>query len=133
MIRYRVGDIGKFSADSRSGQPSFYLQGVVGRDLDRIWLPDGRHIHGIELPHLLKDFSVREFMLIQAEDYSVELQIIPKNGFDAEEKAAIIRTIAANLEGLPVNLKQVEAIPRTKANKWRPVMSKVNIQVKSKK
>ena len=125
MIRYRTGDIGKFPTQSKSGQPTFYLNEVVGRELDRIWLPDGRQIHGIELPHLMKDFPVREFMLIQAEDYSVELQVVPKNGFGAEDKNAITKTIAANLEGLAVNLKQVKTIPRTKANKWRPVMSKV--------
>ena len=125
MIRYRTGDVGKFSPESKSGEPAFRLQAVVGRELDRIWLPDGRHIHGIELPHLLKDFPVREFMLVQAEDYSVELQIVPKNGFDAGDESAIARTIAANLDGLAVNLKQVERIPRTKANKWRPVISKV--------
>lgn len=125
MIRYRVGDIGKFPVGSRSGHPAFHLREIVGRDLDRLWLPDGGNIHGIELPHLMKDFPVREFMLIQAEDYSVELQFVPKNGFNAEDKAAITQTIAANLGGLPVNLKQVETIPRTKANKWRPVISKV--------
>lgn len=125
MIRYRTGDVGKFPTQSKNGQPTFRLQAVVGRELDRIWLPDGRFIHGIELPHLLKDFPVREFMFVQAEDYSVELQIVPKNGFDAEDKAAITKTIAANLEGLAVSLKQVEKIQRTKANKWRPVMSKV--------
>ena len=125
MIRYRTGDIGKFPTQSKTGQPTFYLNEVVGRELDRIWLPDGRQIHGIELPHLMKDFPVREFMLIQAEDYSVELQIVAKNGLGAEDKAAITKTIMANLEGLAVNLKQVEIIPRTKANKWRPVVSKV--------
>ena len=125
MIRYRTGDIGKFPTQSKSGQPTFYLNEVVGRELDRIWLPDGRQIHGAELPHLMKGFPVREFMLIQAEDYSVELQIVPKNGFSVEDKNAITKTIAANLEGLAVNLKQVETIPRTKANKWRPVVSKV--------
>lgn len=125
MIRYRVGDIGKFPIESKSGQPTFRLQAIVGRELDRIWLPDGRFIHGIELPHLLKDFPVREFMLMQAEDYSVELQFIPKNGFGMKDKDAITQTLSSNLEGLTVNLKQVETIPRTKANKWRPVVSKV--------
>ena len=124
MIRYRVGDIGKFPADSRSGQPAFCLQAVVGRELDRIWLPDGRWISGAELPHLLKSFPVREFMFVQAEDYSIELQIVPKDEFSEENRQEILQIITANLEGLAVNLKQVEKIPRTKANKWRPVISK---------
>ena len=44
----------------------FSLKEVVGRDLDRIWLRDGRFVHGIKLPHLLKDFPVKDFMLIQS-------------------------------------------------------------------
>lgn len=133
IIRYRTGDIGKFPADSRSGHPTFYLREVVGRNLDRLWLPDGRQIHGIELPHLMKDFPVREFMLIQAEDYSVELQVVPKNGFGEEDKDAITQTLASNLEGLKVNLKQVESIPRTTANKWRPVVSKISADQNKKR
>jgi hypothetical protein len=103
----------------------FKLREVVGRDLDRIWLPDGKWIHGIEFPHLLKDFAVREFMFVQSEDYNVELQIIPKNGFSAEDRQQILQTISANLEGVKLDLKLVEQIQRTTAGKWRPVMSKV--------
>lgn len=125
MLRYRVGDVGKFPAGSKSSQPVFKLREVVGRDLDRIWLPDGKWVHGIEFPHLLKDFAVREFMFVQSEDYNVELQIIPKNGFSAEDQQQILQTISTNLEGVKLDLKLVEQIQRTKAGKWRPVMSKV--------
>ena len=125
MIRYRVGDVGKFPANSKSGHPTFKLKEVVGRDLDRIWLPDGKFIHAIQLPHLMKDFLVSEFMLIQEENYDVELQIVPKNGFDLDNEADILQTVRANLEGVNVNLKRVEKIPRTRANKWRPVLSKI--------
>ena len=124
LIRYRVGDVGKFPANSKSGHPAFKLKEVVGRDLDRIWLPDGKFIHAIQLPHLMKDFPVGEFMLIQEENYDVEIQVVPKNGFDSNDEAKILQTVRANLEGLNVNLKKVEKIPRTKANKWRPVLSK---------
>lgn len=125
MIRYRVGDVGKFPPGSRRGHPAFYLSEVVGRELDRIWLPDGRWIHGIELPHLLKSYAVREFMFVQAENYTVELLIVPKNGFSESDRNEILETVQANLRGLTVDVKLTEAIPRTKANKWRPVMTKV--------
>jgi phenylacetate-CoA ligase len=125
MIRYRVGDVGKFPAGSRSGRPAFHLRAVVGRELDRIWLPDGRWIHGIELPHLLKSYAVREFMFVQAEDYTVELLIVPKDSFGESDRREIWRTVQANLQGLTVDVKLTKAIPRTKANKWRPVMTKV--------
>ncbi len=125
MIRYRVGDLGKFPAGSKSGHPTFRLEEVTGRELDRIWLPDGRWISGAEFPHLLKSLQVREFMFVQAENYSVELQIVPKNEFSEKEENEILQTLKANLEGLNFTLKLVEKIPRTKANKWRPVITLV--------
>ncbi len=125
LIRYRVGDIAEFAANSKTGFPAFQLNKVIGRDLDRIWLDGEKWIHAIEIPHLLKDFSLREFVLIQSEDYSVELQVVPKNGFNAENAREIEKIITANLGNLPFNLKKVDEIQRTKANKWRPVISKV--------
>lgn len=125
MLRYRTGDVGNFPPDSQSGFPVFYLREVVGREVDRIWLPDNRWISGAQLPHLLKSLAVREFMFVQEEDYSVELQIVPKNDFGEAEIREILRTIGANLEGVRIDLKIVEKIPRTEANKLRPVVSKV--------
>jgi phenylacetate-coenzyme A ligase PaaK-like adenylate-forming protein len=101
------------------------LQGVLGRELDRLWLPDGKWISGAQFPHLLKSFAVREFMLVQASNYDVELQIVPKNGFDAAQQRQVLQTIQANLEDVPVTLKMVGSIERTRANKWRPVVSEV--------
>ena len=125
LIRYRVGDVGKFPENVKIGHPAFTVKEVVGRELDRIWLPDGEWIHGIELPHLLKDFPIREFVFVQAADYSVELQIVPKIDFTETDRQKITEAIRANLKNLTADVKLVKEIPRTKANKWRPVISEV--------
>ena len=125
MLRYRVGDVGRFPQTSRPGHPAFVLHEVLGREADRIWLPDGRWITGLQMPHMLKDYPVREFMFLQRPDYSVELQVIPQNNFNEDARQSILETVAANLPGLLVSLALVESIPRTKANKLRPVVSEV--------
>lgn len=125
MLRYRVGDVGRFPQASRPGHPAFVLHEVLGREADRIWLPDGRWITGLQMPHMLKDYPVREFMFLQRPDYSVELQVIPQNNFGEDARRSILETVAANLPGLSVSLALVESIPRTKANKLRPVVSEV--------
>jgi len=125
MLRYRVGDVARFPAGSRAGHPSFVLREVLGREADRIWLPDGRWITGLQMPHMLKDYPVREFMFLQRPDYSVELQVIPQNNFGEDSRRSILEMVAANLPGLPVSLALVQSIPRTKANKLRPVVSEV--------
>jgi phenylacetate-CoA ligase len=123
MIRYRIGDMGSFPAGSRAGHPAFRLHSVVGRTAERIWLPNGSFIHGFQFPHLLKDFPVREFMVIQSEDFSVEVKIIPDPTFSEECKSLILKTISKNLPGIPITISLVDSILRTKANKWRPVLS----------
>jgi phenylacetate-CoA ligase len=125
LIRYRVGDLARFPSQGRPGHPAFVLHEVLGRDLDRIWLPDGRWLHPIQLPHMMKDYPVREFMFVQRQDYSVELRIVPRGGFSEESRGAIHAAVSANLPNIDVSVVLVESVPRTLSNKWRPVVSEV--------
>ncbi len=125
MIRYRIGDMGRFPAGSKPGHPTFVLSDVMGREIDRISLPDGRWIAGQEVPHLLKDYPVREFLFLQRQDHSVELQIVPQKDFDDDSLRKIEDVLRANLPGLPIKIELKESVVRTKSNKWRPVISEV--------
>lgn len=125
MIRYRLGDNARFPEGSKPGHPTFVLPEVTGRNVDLIWLPDGGSVSGIEIPHLLKDFPVREFLFLQRQDHSVELQIVPQSGFDENCRRSIQDTLSANLPGLQIKIELKESVARTKSNKWRPVISEV--------
>ena len=125
MIRYRIGDLGLFPPGSTPGHPVLRLDAVVGRTVDRIWLRQGGYIHGNQFPHMLKDFPIREFMVVQREDHSVELQLVPTNSFSSADEEAILAMVRKNLPGLPVRAVRVDSIPRTLAQKWRPVVSHV--------
>jgi len=124
LIRYRVGDIGRFAPEAKPGWPAFELDEVIGRELDGIQKPDGSWLHGSQFPHLLKDFPVREFMLVQAEDLSIEMAIVPDTGFGEADRRKIFETISANTGNLPFEIRFTDAIDRGPANKWRPVVSK---------
>ena len=126
MLRYRIGDIARFPAGSRPGHPAFALDEVLGRDLDRIWLPDGRWIHGIEFPHMMKDQPVREYQVVQTDDTSVTVRLVPTPAFGEDNRAGILRTLRANLDGLSVQVELCEALPRTRANKLRAVVSEID-------
>jgi len=127
LIRYRVGDVAHFLPDSKPGHPAFLLNEIVGRDVDRIWLPDGRWITGLQIPHMMKDYPVKEYMFIQQRDYSVVIQIAPKCGFDESTNAKILETVKLNLPGLSISTVLVDEVPRTTANKWRPVISEIQV------
>jgi phenylacetate-CoA ligase len=125
MIRYRIGDVARFPAGSRPGHPTFVLEEVLGRQTDRIWAPNGRWVHGIGVPHLLKDFPIDEFQLVQQADYSVELRVVPRPEFSDADRATILGVLRANLgEALIIRVELTERIDRP-AGKWRPVVSHV--------
>jgi len=125
MLRYRIGDIGRFLPGSKPGYPTFVLPDVMGRVVDRISLPDGGWVEGVEVPHLLKDYPVREFLFLQHEDHSVDLQIVPQSDFDEDSLRSIREILTANLPGLQIEIELKESVARTKSNKWRPVISEV--------
>jgi hypothetical protein len=99
----------------------------MGRVVDRISLPNGGWVTGLEIPHLLKDYPVREFLFLQRADHSVELQIVPERNFDEANMASIRKLLAANLPGLPIQIELTDSVAKTKSNKWRPVISEVRV------
>lgn len=126
MIRYRTGDVGLFPEGSRPGYPTYFLRSVVGRQLDRIWLPSGNYVHGTQFPHLMKAFPVHEFKVTQLQDYSVKVEIVPALSFNLSDKTAIENTMRTNLPGLDISIQEVQEISRSKAGKWRPVETHAN-------
>jgi phenylacetate-coenzyme A ligase PaaK-like adenylate-forming protein len=127
MIRYRIGDFGGFPAGSKPGHPTFVLSEVLGREVDRLVMPDGRWVTGLQVPHLMKDFPVREFLCRQRQDYSIEIQIVPQTGFNESNRRQIEETLKTNLPGLPITIELKESVVRTVSNKWRPVISEARI------
>lgn len=125
MLRYRVGDVARFPTDARPGMPAHTLHEIVGRDMDRLWMPDGRWMHPVALPHLMKDFPIRDFQLHQHADYRVTVRIVAGAGYGDSTRTAILGTLRANLPRLDVSAEEVTEIPRSTANKWRPVTSDV--------
>ncbi len=123
LIRYAIDDMASFPGEARPGRPVFELRDIMGRSTDRIVLPSGRWVHGIHFPHLMKDFPVRDFQVVQSRDLAVEVRFVPGLNFTAAHRVAVEQTLRANLPGLPLTFLEVTAIPRTAANKWRPVIS----------
>ena len=125
MIRYRVGDLARFPVGSRPGTPVFALSEVVGRQLDGLHLPDGRWVHGVGIPHLMKEQPLREFQIRQNADYSIDVLVVPGERFSDATGEEILRILRENLPGLPIQLQRVAEIARSGASKWRPVITHV--------
>ena len=54
------------------------------------------------------------------------VRVVPAPSFGEDNRADILRTLRANLDGLPVSLELCETLPRTRANKVRAVVSELD-------
>ncbi len=122
LFRYRSGDIGRFPSNA-AARPVFTLHEVVGRELQRVARRDGGWMHGTVIPHLLKDFPLKEYQLHQSADLAVTLSYVPLRPLEPAQVDAIMTALHDNLPDIPVELRIVDAVPRTAAGKWLPVVS----------
>lgn len=114
VVRYRLGDISAYLPDvCACGRGLPRLGPISGRSSDAVRLPDGTTIAGA-LGHIFDDapLSIRQFEIVQAEDYSVTLRCIPSSGPDAQAgidgAAARLRTATKGL--VPVTVERVDSI-----------------------
>ncbi len=124
LLRYRSGDLIRVPHDEPT-RGFTRIEEVLGRELQRVWLRDGRWMHGTVVPHLLKDFPVSDYQLHQREDFSVVLRLVPTVHFSDHHARELRSALAGNLPGLEITIRHVEDIGRSPAGKWFPVVSDV--------
>ncbi len=116
VVRYRLGDISSYlPGECACGRGLPRLGAIAGRSSDAVRLPDGTTIAGA-LGHIFDDapLSIRQFEIVQAEDYAVTLRCIPSPGRAAQAgiDAAATRLRAATKGLVPVTVERVESIPQ---------------------
>jgi phenylacetate-CoA ligase len=126
LIRYRLGDWAKWDgAPCPCGRQMPVLKEILGRSEDVVVGPDGRKLvrfHGIfvDQPH------VREGQIVQETLHRLVVRVVPVQGFGAADEAEIIRRVQKRLGAdIEVIVNQVEAIHRTKAGKFKAVISQL--------
>jgi phenylacetate-CoA ligase len=127
FVRYVNGDraIAGFGTCS-CGRGLPILRRIVGRQLDIVTTPDGRHVPGEFFPHMLKDHpAVRKFQVVQERIDDVRLRLVLSRP-DEAALDAIRREVSAAL-GPRVSLKieVVDDIPLSPAGKLQVVVSRI--------
>lgn len=125
FIRYANGDravAGWRACSCGRGLP--LLQKVVGRQLDVIETPDGRRIPGEFFPHLVKDFPVRQFQVVQEATDLVKLRVVVGQGWSRRQQEGLEREIRLVLgEYVRLEVILVDEIPLTRSGKLRVVVN----------
>ncbi len=78
---------------------------------------------------MLKDQAVRDFLVVQQKDFSVELQLVPDQSADKSHVANIARLLAERLPGVAIAVKTVSEISRPANGKRLVVISHVDTNV----
>jgi len=127
FIRYEIGDLAiPSSRDCPCGRSLPLIESIEGRITDIIVCQRG-FILGTLFPHLLKDFSVRQYQVIQESLDKIIIKIVPAEGFSQGQSQNIVETVQ-HLTGpsAEVEIDLVDDIPPSKlSGKRRVVISKV--------
>jgi phenylacetate-CoA ligase len=124
LLRYDTGDLA--SCDDTicdCGLKWRTINSIDGRLDDMITLPSGAKVG--RLANIFKDFSeIREAQIHQSPRGNITLHIVPGNGFDsASTPKKLIHSATSKLgTNVPIGIKLVGSLPRTKAGKLRLVV-----------
>jgi phenylacetate-CoA ligase len=127
FVRYRVGDLARWDDEPcPCGRTMPVLAEVVGRLEDAVVGPDGRRLvrfHGlfVDQPHVV------EAQVIQEALTRIRVKVVPAAGFGAPDVADIVSRTQTRLgRQIEIVVEPVDRIPRTRAGKFRAVISLLN-------
>jgi len=124
LIRFRLGDVAVWDAEPcPCGCQMPVIKEVVGRIEDVVIGPDGRQMvrfHGVFVnqPH------IREGQVIQEALNCIRIKIVPLQGFSSVDEHDLIQRVQQRLGcEVQVIVEPVDSIPRSKAGKFKAVLS----------
>lgn len=127
LIRYEVGDRGRVDAISEAcicGRSMPVLAEVQGRMDDVVWTSDGRAVGRLD-PVFKTDLPVREAQIVQDAIGSLQVKVVPADGYTDSHSRTIVRRLRDRVGDLQIDVQSVSHIPRTKNGKLRGVISNV--------
>lgn len=125
FIRYRIGDSGKVSNQKqcKCGREMPILTQIEGRTDDMIITPDGKRIGRMD-PIFKADINIKESQIIQEALDFIRVKVVPTDSFNNEDVQVIIQRVHHRLgESMRIEVELVDEIPRTKAGKFKAVIS----------
>lgn len=126
FIRYGMGDTATFSDEiCACGRHSQVIAGIEGRNEDYILMPEGTRI--MRFDYLFKDtHTIKECQVVQREHGAMVVRIVRRDGYTtAVEKDLTERVHTMFSPTIRVHFEYVNEIPRTKAGKFKAVVSEM--------
>ena len=127
LLRYEIGDYATVGGASPCGRGLPVLERILGRVRNMLVRPDGSKIWpAFGTKTLMKVAPVRQYQFVQQRRDLVEARIVLWRPASAAEEAALIQHIRDNLpEGIAVELRLVDDIPRSEGGKYEDFVCNV--------
>jgi phenylacetate-CoA ligase len=128
MIRYKIGDLGSLQTLENGIR---VLKDLQGRVSDMVLLPSGKVVPGLTFYYVTKaiikeDLDILEFIVIQKELASFEIQYVSKSDMGDALKKEIQKSMDEYLElGLAVIYTRHEFLDRSKRGKLKQFINEV--------
>lgn len=127
MIRYRTGDVGRLKPGRCACGRGLPLMDVVhGRVTDFLRLPDGTIRHALSIIYPLRETAgLRQFRVRQEADYSVIVQVVPRQMNGPSLAAEVVRRVRPVVgEEINLRVEPVDSLPAEASGKYRYVVSR---------
>lgn len=125
LLRYAVGDVTDAPLE-RPARGFAALANVCGRDNDFLLTRSGRPLHSVRFDYLFETApGVRRYQVRQAKDGGLAVRVEATDPAAPPDVAAIRAAVAELVEGYPVEVAVVDAIPPTPSGKHRWVFSEL--------
>lgn len=126
FIRYEIGDTATFREHiCECGLHSQVIVDIEGRNEDYIITPEGSRI--MRFDYIFKNSrSIKECQVIQRELGEIILRIVCREDYSKKTEQQLINSVHEQISpALRVSFEYVDEIPRTKAGKFRAVISEL--------
>ena len=126
FIRYDSGDIATFSDEScPCGREGDVVKYIDGRVESYLITPEGRRVG--RMGNCFKDLlNVRECQLVQHDPKELLVKVVKESSYTDADERHLITALRRRLgDSIDLQIDYVERIPRTKAGKFRAVVSTI--------
>jgi phenylacetate-CoA ligase len=131
LIRYQTSDITALMSEPCSCKRSFKrMENITTKDEDIVTTVDGRYISSSILNALTHDLTnIAEHQIIQEDRSHVVVKVVKGETFTDADSNHLLAGLRDTLgDSMEIELEFVDRIPRTKAGKFRWVISKVPLE-----
>ena len=123
LIRYSIGDITDAPLEIPARGPAT-LGNIAGRDGDLVISRSGRRIHVIRFDAIFEhNEAIRRFRVHQGADGALSTLVEVNSSSASLDTASLEQKLTDLVEGYPVKLEVVDALPQTASRKHRYVIS----------